>query len=196
MANEQQLELLRQGVQSWNDWRLSNKQAEVDLRRAPLVGMDLREANLTGADLSNAHLGGAYLDRAQLGGATLRACKLFRAHMGGVVLKAADMENADLGGAHLSGADLSDAILRGAKLRGTNLYGAQLTGSDFKGALLGRTIFGNVDLSAVKGLEQVEHVEPSTIGLDTYIKSATNIPKAFLLGAGIPEHWIQRLLTP
>ena len=89
--------------------------------------------------------------------------------------------------------DTFGAILRGARLRGANFYGAELTGTDFKGAQLGRTIFGNVDLSGAKGLEHVEHVEPSTIGLDTYVKSAANIPKAFLVGAGVPEAWIARL---
>ncbi len=190
MANSEQLELLRSGAQAWNAWRTNNPDTKVDLRQALLVGFDLRQANLSDADLSQAHLGGAYLDRAKLTGAKIREGRLFRAHLGGADLKGADLQGADLGGAHLSGADLTNANLSKSRLRGANLYGAALTGANLSSAQVGRTIFGNVDLRDVNGLEEIEHAEASTVGLDTYLASKGQIPEAFLIGAGIPREII------
>jgi len=45
MADKEQLKILRQGVQAWNEWRRGN--------RTPV---DLRGANLSKADLCEAHL--------------------------------------------------------------------------------------------------------------------------------------------
>jgi hypothetical protein len=52
------------------------------------------------------------------------------------------------------------------------------------------TVFADIDLSAVKGLENVRHFGPSTIGVDTIYKSRGNIPEVFLRGAGVPENLI------
>lgn len=49
------------------------------------------------------------------------------------------------------------------------------------------TILGDVNLSVAKGLETVNHIGPSTIGVDTIYKSKGTIPDAFLRGAGVPE---------
>src|SRR5437867_3719097 len=93
MADQQQLDLLQQGVEVWNAWR--DQHPEILIK-------------LSGAHLSRAHLSRAHLSRA-----------------------------------HLSGVDLS----------GTNLSGADLSGADLSGARVGWTIFGDVDLRTVKGLE-------------------------------------------
>jgi len=42
----------------------------------------------------------------------------------------------------------------------------------------------------VKGLEAVEHRDPSTIGIDTIYRSAGHIPEIFLRRAGVPEDFI------
>lgn len=52
------------------------------------------------------------------------------------------------------------------------------------------TIFGNVDLTNVKGLESVKHHGPSTIGTDTFSRSGGNIPQIFLWGAGVSDDLI------
>ncbi len=49
------------------------------------------------------------------------------------------------------------------------------------------TRFGDVDLSGVKGLDDVIHEGPSTIGIDTIFRSKGNIPEVFLRGAGVPD---------
>ena len=47
--------------------------------------------------------------------------------------------------------------------------------------------FADVDLSEVKGLESVGHQGPSTIGVDTLVRSEGEIPEAFLRGCGVPD---------
>jgi hypothetical protein len=70
-----------------------------------------------------------------------------------------------------------------------------LRGVDLSGAIFGRTVFVNVDLSGVKGLETVVHVGQSTIGIDTIIHSQGKIPEIFLRGAGVPDSMIKSILS-
>jgi uncharacterized protein YjbI with pentapeptide repeats len=65
MADENQVELLRQGANKWNAWRDANL-GGVDLSQA-----NLSEANLSGARLRLANVSGANLIRANLGGVDL-----------------------------------------------------------------------------------------------------------------------------
>ncbi len=53
MADEKQLSILKQGVETWNRWRKENEEAWVNLREA-----DLKQADLSGANLTGAHLAG------------------------------------------------------------------------------------------------------------------------------------------
>ena len=159
--------------------------SEADLRGAYLIYADLSEASLIAADLSAADLIAADLSGAYLSGAYLSGAHLSRAHLSGARLIAADLNGADL-----RDADLSRANLKGADLRGAYLRGADLRGADLSEAKVGWTIFGNVDLRTVKGLETLRHEGPSTIGTDTIVRSQGNIPEAFLRGAGLPDTFI------
>jgi uncharacterized protein YjbI with pentapeptide repeats len=67
---------------------------------------------------------------------------------------------------------------------------AHLRDADFSKARAHGTIFGDVDLSAAKGLETVEHRGPSTVGIDTIYKSGGKIPEVFLRGCGVPDDMI------
>jgi len=96
-----------------------------------------------------------------------------------------------LAGANLVGIDLSGANLSGAVLFRTVFNRTLLNRTDFSRAMLGWTIFGNVDLSTVRGLDTVEHKGPSTIGIDTIYRSGGNIPEVFLRGAGVPDTFIR-----
>ena len=161
-----------------------------DLIGANLIGADLayaklRDAKLIGAKLVSANLFGSDLIGANLGDADLADAELRDADLGGADMSFANLHGADLGGANLIGADLGDADLRGADLRGANLGFANL-----RGALMLRTLFADVDLSTVKGLDTVQHEGPSVIGIDTIYKSKGNIPESFLRGAGVPESFI------
>ncbi len=93
MANNEQIELLKRGVQVWNAWRAEATEAAVDLSDGALRGLDLEGADLSGADLRDADLRGANLSGAKLRGARLEGANLFKATIAG-----ADLRNADLRG--------------------------------------------------------------------------------------------------
>jgi hypothetical protein len=75
-------------------------------------------------------------------------------------------------------------------LIGANLTRANLDGVDLSNCIIGGTLFGNVDLSVVKGLETLVHLGPSPVGIDTVYKSKGKIPGVFLEGAGVPRDLI------
>jgi hypothetical protein len=133
MANQEQLDILKQGVQVWNVWRAKNSAVQIDL---------------SGANLSDAHL---------------------------------------------FGANLSFADLMGADLRYANLMGADLRYAHLSDAYLDYTAFGAVDLSTVKGLETVTHIGPSSIGIDTIIRSQGKVSEIFLRNAGVPDSIIEAI---
>ena len=45
MANQEHLDILKQGMEFWNDWRERNRRVRVNLRGADLRGMDLARAD-------------------------------------------------------------------------------------------------------------------------------------------------------
>ena len=112
------------------------------------------------------------------------------ADLSGAILPRADLTEADLGGADLSGAILSRAKLNATDLSGAKLRRASLGECDLTKCIFKYTIFADCDLSGAVGLETTLHLGPSTIGVDTIIRSQGKIPEAFLKGAGVPEIWI------
>jgi uncharacterized protein YjbI with pentapeptide repeats len=55
MANQEHLDILKQGVQVWNQWRKGHPDIVLpDLNRADLSGADLNGANLRRANLYGA----------------------------------------------------------------------------------------------------------------------------------------------
>jgi hypothetical protein len=198
-------ELLQDGVGAWNEWRRKHPKVTPDLRRAYLRDADLSEpyivrdrlhldtpdlsrAEISDADLHGANLRGADLSRAILRRANLTDADLRESNLGG-----ADLSEADLNGANLSESNLAAAILNAANLSRTNFGSANLEGSDVTFALLFGTIFGNNDLSRVTGLGAVQHLGPSTIGIDTFYRSRGKIPEGFLLGTGVPAGFVSQM---
>lgn len=220
MANEEQVRVLREGVEAWKRWREEHPDVRPDLSEAYLAGADLRgvglwqanlggaclrEASLRGANLSGANFWHADLSGADLSGARLYEAKLSWANLSGADLSGAilswtdlntaDLRHANLSGANLEGADLhlaklSEANVSLAYLNGVNLSWADLSGVDFRGARVAYTVFSDVNLSDVKGLEAVVHKGPSTIGIDTVYASGGRIPEVFLRGCGVPDELI------
>ena len=165
---------------------------KADLSRANLGGANLGDtnlgrANLSGANLSRAYLGGANLGRAHLGGADLGGADLSKADFGGAYLGGVNLGRVNLDGANLSGADLV-----GANLFGVNLGRADLGGADLRKVILHETIFANVDLTDVKGLESCVHRGPSTIDHRILMRSG-QLPLSFLRGCGLPDTFIDYL---
>jgi uncharacterized protein YjbI with pentapeptide repeats len=119
----------------------------------------------------------------------------FSLDLADIDLSGADLSRVDLFGKDLSGANLSGANLYGAILIGTNFLGANLDGMNLTHAGVGATIFANVDLSGVKGLETIDHLGPSSIGIDTIYKSKGKIPHVFLRGCGVPDNFIEYMAS-
>ncbi len=100
MAIDEQVDLLKTGVPTWNAWREQHRDAQVDLSGGALRGLDLTGAFLSGADLTAADLRGTILSQANLIGARLSGANLFKA-----VIDGADVDGADLRGAQFLNCD-------------------------------------------------------------------------------------------
>ena len=168
MANQEQLEILKQGVEAWNEWRDTNPGI-----RPNLIEANLSDRNLQGANLNEVVLIRAKLDNADLSGATLD-------------------------GAELSGAKLLGARFIGTHLSNCIFDGSYLANANFDRATMRRAKFDNVDLSQTKNLETIVHYGPSYISVDTLFASKGKIPEAFLKGCGFDDYQIQlvRLAEP
>jgi uncharacterized protein YjbI with pentapeptide repeats len=132
MANQEQLSILKQGVEAWNKWREENPDTHVDLSSAELnwnphwepviPNMDITEATSfsDGHPVSSAFRG-INFKNADLSKAKLTYCDLREA-----ILTSAGLEGANLSGAHLTGADLSQARFLETDVSGANLDNAHL----------------------------------------------------------------------
>ncbi len=161
MADTLHIELLRKGVEAWNEWRNQNYNIQIDLSNANLEKINLSRADLSrailsntnffGADLSFADLTESNLTRAWLANANLRAAQFWRANLSNARFWNAILPNANFSEADLTGADFSDANLRAASfwvadLSGAMLTGADLSGADLSGADLSEAYLGNANL--------------------------------------------------
>lgn len=170
MANPEHVKLLKQGAKIWNAWREEHRDITPELYRADLSGADFR---LDGSDLSHADL-----RRADLSGAYLKNWRL----------DFANLFHANLCGAHLTGSDLSHA-----DLRKVNFSNARLSGSNVDYAITYQTVFADLDLSGIGGLETIQHEGPSEISISTIYQSEGKIPEVFLRGCGVPEVFIVQI---
>lgn len=128
-----------------------------------------------------------------LTGANLSQSRFDGAIMRGVTLREASFEGSSLVDADLSGADVRGASFRDAFLNGVNFTRAKLAGADFAGAELARTLLTDVDLSEVKGLDEVHHMTGSEISFSTLIASQFEITPTFLHKAGVSRGLIDDL---
>lgn len=167
MANEEQLSILKQGVQVWNTWRQAHPTQEIDLRHADLDDINLNEANLNEVDLSEASLRrasfiGTYLMKANLNLADCGKASFFSAHLYGANLRYADFHAADLRFADFRRADMTNAFL-------------------------GYTALGGIDFSMTLGLESIQHDLPSSVDTSTIQQSKGQLPEIFLRGCGFSD---------
>jgi hypothetical protein len=149
--NAEHFEILKKGVDIWNNWRQENPSIKPDLSGVKLVGV-----NLVGVNFSEANLQQAIFNEANLSNANLLASSLDRAHLIntdlsnanliGADLAEADLSEAILLGANLSGAHLSSAILRGTNLYRAHLVCANLVNAELVGAVLAEAVLVRADL--------------------------------------------------
>lgn len=175
MANPEHVEILNQGPDVWNAWKRLNPNPDLSnsfLQSYALSAVDFSGVNLRGADLSYSEFINANFAFSDLRGANLTH----------TVFRVASFLGAQLGGAKLSHTILALADLTDVKLEG----------ADFSNAVLHGAVFGNNDLRGVKGLENVNHQAPSTVGVDTIYRSQGKIPEIFLRGCGLHESFVQQ----
>jgi len=175
MANPEHIAFLIQGVKIWNEWR----------EKYPEIIPDLTDSTIW-----------EFVEDRRLHYINFNKVRLNKSVITGMDLRFATLVDANLTDARLTSSRLSHANLSNAKLIKTNIVevdfdGAKLANADMTAAIANSTQFGDIDLSTVKGLEKIEHVGPSTIGIDTLFRSQGNIPEAFLRGCGIPEIFIE-----
>lgn len=168
MADEEQLERLKAGVEGWNQWRNENPGTGIDLQHA-----DLRRRWLVGANLHNANL-----------------C---RADVSAANLTETDLGSVDLSNANLRTAQLLRASLRGADLTGADLNGANLTFADLTEALFEYTNLGGVQFDNTVGLDTCHHDGPSYLDPHTLQAASTPLPEIFLRGCGWSDTLIDYL---
>jgi hypothetical protein len=172
MANPEHLKILERGREAWNEWRRKSPKIRPDLSGVKCGPTpSLIRINLSYADLTDAvFIGSNLLD---------------------ATLKGANLHDAYLDRVYCAGTDFSDAKLTHTALYGPTLHQAILNNTDFMKATLSFTSFADVDLSSARGLETVRHHGPSTIGIDTIYASKGRIPREFLIGAGLPNKFIE-----
>ena len=78
MANNQQMDLLKQGIQAWNAWRAEQTQVSVDLTGGALHGANISGANLNGVHLEGANFFKVIIDDADLKEANLRGVQFLQ----------------------------------------------------------------------------------------------------------------------
>jgi uncharacterized protein YjbI with pentapeptide repeats len=157
MANQEHLDILKQGVEVWNRWREEHPDVDPDLSRTdyivgPLITIELRGANLSRTNLSKAVLAAQNLSGVNLANANLQRASLSMGKFHDVNLQGANLCNANCNGVSfsnviLSGANLSGINLNGAYLIQTNFEGVNLTHADLTEAYLYGAKFANADLS-------------------------------------------------
>lgn len=170
MANPEHLEILRQGVEDWNSWRREE--------HLLIVEPDLRDIEILDDDLRR-------IDFARV---NLRGAKIF-----GASLSEANLSNANLRYTYIDYTDLSGANLKKANLVGAHIRDSLLEGADFTNAEIGWTTFSGIDLSVAEGVDTLTHRTPSTIALDTIIRSGGKLSQNFLRGCGFPDEFITYL---
>ncbi len=176
MANKEQVERLKHGVEGWNKWREENPEIEIDL--------------------SEANLGNAKLSRANLFEVNLRGASLIEANITSTDLSYADLSRATIVSSSLNYSNLEGTILTKADLRNSVLIltifnKSILDKTRFNKTLIGSTFFGEIDLSNTYGLEEINHSGPSTIGTNTIKESKGRIPETFLRGCGLSDWEIE-----
>ena len=203
MANEEQLVLLKAGVEGWNEWRKKEPDEEIDLTEADLSGANLARVDLQQARLWRAKLTNANLEKANIWGADLREANLDKANLVEANLSESDcrkasLMTADVRGGNLNRAVLSKATLSGAILRRTGLVGADLWLANLSGADIGESALVEAFLKDANfigvNLERSELTSADLMDANLSYSNLTganlshaNLTRANLTGANLTE---------
>ncbi len=210
MTNQEHLEILKLGIDTWNRWRIEHpkikpdfsgvnmsgaKLSYINFDNAILIRANLSETDLSVANLSNSNLIGATLSGANVSRANINYSDLSYSILSFIILDRSNLSHSNLSETDFGHANFNQTILRNTNLFRANLVGAylghaDLTDTNLSYAVFGRTHFDDIDIRRVKGLETTIHTSSSTIGIDTIYRSEGKIPEEFLRKAGVPNHFI------
>ncbi|MBU1937112.1 toll/interleukin-1 receptor domain-containing protein [bacterium] len=210
MANPEHVEIVRLGAKAINEWRQENPGVRLDLSGADFSNTQLFDADISRANISSANFEGSKLfkvdlSKANLSSATLVGARVYRTKCHGADFSKAFLNHALIIGFDFSEANFTHANLNEAKIVGGSLYKANFENSFllettceslitretyFAEAHIGLTLFADCDLRGAIDLDKVNHVHPSTIGIDTILRSEGDIPPEFLRGCGLPDRVI------
>ena len=115
MANQEHIDILKQGVEAWDHWRRNNMVVIPDLSGADICGMILWRGNFSRVNFSNARL--VKTD--------FQFSNLSSSNFSGADMRHAGLCRANLQDAILTNANLRDAVLGGTVFANTNLGGAK-----------------------------------------------------------------------
>jgi uncharacterized protein YjbI with pentapeptide repeats len=154
VANPEHAYWFREGSESWNRWRATNKDIIPDLNLVDGRGLMLDSADLSGALLRGADLSGASLQNANLQGAKMDHMKLLRGDLSHANLSVGNLDHAVLCGTNLTSAIFVEGSFVGAELCNAQLSNAIgsraiFTGAKFNDALLVETILESALLDHV-----------------------------------------------
>lgn len=157
MANPDHIEMLHQGRNAWNLWKVKQRRTAsrerphaADLSGADLNGADLAFFDLGGANLRGADLRKASLQNAFLGGADLTSCDarqtiFFEARLGCTRLRNACLKQAMLQACDLCRADFAFSDLERADLSFSDARGSSFTDAVMRNAYLGHSVLSGAD---------------------------------------------------
>jgi len=183
MANEEQLNILRQGVGLWNKWRNENPSETIDLNDANLGGQNLIEVNLSHCRLRRVNFFKAVLNNANFCKSNLYKANLYAANLVGANFNDASLRDANLGATILKEAIFDGASLVGAELRNADLGGAKLRTADLSEALLGMANLEDADLSGAN-LTRVNFNQTNLTGTNLIL---TNLTQATFIGTRVKD---------
>jgi uncharacterized protein YjbI with pentapeptide repeats len=150
MANQEHLDILKQGVEVWNKWREETQNTEEEvahivsiisnseyarpekfrlLSKALVKEADLSEVDLSGKDFSEINFTSANLSKSNLRNTTFNRARLMYAN-----LYKSDLEEASFSLAELGKSNLSNANLRGASFTTATLIGSDLSRANLQEA--------------------------------------------------------------
>lgn len=200
MANEEHLALLRQGAETWNQWRKKHRRVIPDLAKADLHNLNLGDVNLKQANLAQANLSQTNLTQAQLVNANLQEANLLGSDLRGANLRGANLDYTIFAQAKIDSKTnlnsksrkvweivnqkTTDKNFSGIDLSYANLFRADLSNSDLSGAKLNHTNFSHANLrDAFLHKADLTGANLSQADLTNAYFSHANLTKAYLGGA-------------
>lgn len=157
MANSKHIEILREGVDFWNQWREKNPTIIPDLSDYNLTGnkfgginfsnANLQKTGLGYTELTSANLNNANLSHAAFRGALVHSSTFQKANLFGTLFLQANLMACDFTNANLYKAKLNETQMKYAILNGANLQLASLNYAGLSEAKINNADLQNASLS-------------------------------------------------